>query len=387
MFSLVKDLPVMFGIITTTWFLVAIIVLMHLLKRTDISKQNKIVWVIVGLIPIFGIGAYSIANFRKNKFILITFVFAIIITISSVWYYGIYLQSPAKTDRTAEPGIGISADSLMNEFYTNEAAANKKYNNKLLEITGIIAKSENNPNTILFLKTNFQDGFVSANLKEKKSLPIGSTVTVKGIFTGFILGEIQLTEAVVLNPNTTPSNSPITTNKNPDTTVSKKDTIILPSVAKVFKSTTGSIRFFSKTPAEDIEATNKQLISSINASTGEIKFAALIKGFQFENQLMQKHFNEPDYLNSDSFPKSEFKGKIKNITSVDFTKNGTYAVTADGQLSIHGVTKKIEVAGQLIVNNGTINLKSIFKIHVQDYRIDGNDVADLLDVTVNCTYK
>ena len=387
MFSLVKDLPVMFGIITTTWFLVAIIVLMHLLKRTDISKQNKIVWVIVGLIPIFGIGAYSIANFRKNKFILITFVFAIIITISSVWYYAIYLQSPAKTDRTAEPGIGISADSLMNEFYTNEAAANKKYNNKLLEITGIIAKSENNPNTILFLKTNFQDGFVSANLKEKKSLPIGSTVTVKGIFTGFILGEIQLTEAVVLNPNTTPSNSPITTNKNPDTTVSKKDTIILPSVAKVFKSTTGSIRFFSKTPAEDIEATNKQLISSINASTGEIKFAALIKGFQFENQLMQKHFNEPDYLNSDSFPKSEFKGKIKNITSVDFTKNGTYAVTADGQLSIHGVTKKIEVAGQLIVNNGTINLKSIFKIHVQDYRIDGNDVADLLDVTVNCTYK
>jgi polyisoprenoid-binding protein YceI len=387
MFSLVKDLPVMFGIITTTWFLVAIIVLMHLLKRTDISKQNKIVWVIVGLIPIFGIGAYSIANFRKNKFILITFVFAIIITISSVWYYAIYLQSPAKTDRNAEPGIGISADSLMHEFLTNEAVANKKYNNKLLEITGIIAKSENNPNTILFLKTNFQDGFVSANLKEKKSLPIGSTVTVKGIFTGFILGEIQLTEAVVLNPNTTPSNSPITTNKNPDTTVSKKDTIILPSVAKVFKSTTGSIRFFSKTPAEDIEATNKQLISSINASTGEIKFAALIKGFQFENQLMQKHFNEPDYLNSDSFPKSEFKGKIKNITSVDFTKNGTYAVTADGQLSIHGVTKKIEVAGQLIVNNGTINLKSIFKIHVQDYRIDGNDVADLLDVTVNCTYK
>ena len=387
MFSLVKDLPVMFGIIFATWVAVAIIVLMHLLKRTDISKQNKIIWVIVGLIPIIGIGTYSVANFKKNKFILITFLLAIIISISSVWYYAIYLQSPAKTDRTTEAGIGISADSLMNEFYTNEEAANKKYNNKLLEVTGIIAKSENNTNTILFLKTNFQEGIVSANLKEKKSFSIGSLVTVKGIFTGFILGEIQLTEAIVLNSNIAPSNTPPTAKTNPDTTFSKKDTTTLPSATKVFKSTTGSIRFFSKTPAEDIEATNKQLISGINTSSGEIKFAALIKGFQFDNQLMQKHFNEPDYLNSDSFPKSEFKGKIKNITTVDFTKNGTYAVTADGQLSIHGVTKKIEVAGQLIINNATLTLNSIFKIHVQDYKIDGNDVADLLDVTVNCTYK
>lgn len=387
MFSLVKDLPVMFGIIFATWVAVAIIVLMHLLKRTDISKQNKIIWVIVGLIPIIGIGTYSVANFKKNKFILITFLLAIIISISSVWYYAIYLQSPAKTDRTTEAGFGISADSLMNEFYTNEEAANKKYNNKLLEVTGIIAKSENNTNTILFLKTNFQEGIVSANLKEKKSFSIGSLVTVKGIFTGFILGEIQLTEAIVLNSNIAASNTPTTANTNPDTTVSKKDTTTLPSATKVFKSTTGSIRFFSKTPAEDIEATNKQLISSINASTGEIKFAALIKGFQFDNQLMQKHFNEPDYLNSDSFPKSEFKGKIKNTASIDFTKNGTYTITADGQLSIHGVRNKIEVTGQLIINNGTINLKSIFKIHVQDYRIDGNDVAELLDVTVNCAYK
>lgn len=387
MFSLVKDLPVMFGIIATTWFVVAMIILMHLLKRTDISKQNKIVWIIVGLIPIVGIGAYSIANFKKNKFILITFLLAIVITIFSIWYYAIYLQSPAKTDRTSEAGIGISADSLMHEFLINEAAANKKYNNKLLEVTGIIAKSENNTNTILFLKTNFQDGIVSANLKEKKSLPIGSTVTVKGIFTGFILGEIQLTEAIVLNSNIAPSNTPTSANTNPDTIILKKDTTTLPSGAKIFKSTTGSIRFFSKTTAEDIEATNKQLISSINASTGEIKFAALIKGFQFDNQLMQKHFNEPDYLNSDSFPKSEFKGKIKNIASVDFTKNGTYAVTTVGQLSIHGVTKKIEVEGQLIINNGILNLRGIFKIHVQDYRIDGSDVAELLDITVNCTYK
>ena len=241
MFSLVKDLPVMFGIIFATWVAVAIIVLMHLLKRTDISKQNKIIWVIVGLIPIIGIGTYSVANFKKNKFILITFLLAIIISISSVWYYAIYLQSPAKTDRTTEAGFGISADSLMNEFYTNEEAANKKYNNKLLEVTGIIAKSENNTNTILFLKTNFQEGIVSANLKEKKSFSIGSLVTVKGIFTGFILGEIQLTEAIVLNSNIAASNTPTTANTNPDTTVSKKDTTTLPSATKVFKSTTGSI--------------------------------------------------------------------------------------------------------------------------------------------------
>jgi len=56
---------------------------------------------------------------------------------------------------------------------------------------------------------------------------------------------------------------------------------------------------------------------------------------------MQKHFNSDKYLNSDQFPKAEFKGTISNLSAVKFNTNGTYNATVNGSLTIHGVTKKL----------------------------------------------
>jgi len=49
----------------------------------------------------------------------------------------------------------------------------------------------------------------------------------------------------------------------------------------------------------------------------------LIKAFEFEKALMQEHVNE-NYMESDTYPKASFKGKIDNIAAVNFKKNGTY---------------------------------------------------------------
>ena len=59
---------------------------------------------------------------------------------------------------------------------------------------------------------------------------------------------------------------------------------------------------------------------------------------------MEEHFNE-NYMESDKIPKATFKGKITNLSSVDFTKNGTYDVTVEGDLTIHDVTNKISTKG------------------------------------------
>jgi polyisoprenoid-binding protein YceI len=102
---------------------------------------------------------------------------------------------------------------------------------------------------------------------------------------------------------------------------------------------------------------------------------------------MQKHFNEEDYLYSDKFPKSEYKGSITNFNTVTLNKDGNYPVTTKGSLTLHGVTKQITATGNLIVKGNQLKLNSVFKLHVQDYNIDGSDVAEQLEITIEANYQ
>jgi hypothetical protein len=144
--------------------------------------------------------------------------------------------------------------------------------------------------------------------------------------------------------------------------------IILAANAQKFMTKNGFISFFSHTPMEDIKADNNQVVGVLDISTGEVVFQALIKSFHFDRALMEEHFNE-NYMESDKIPKSVFKGKITNLASVDFTKNGTYNVTVDGDLTIHDVTNKISTTGTIEVISGGINANSKFNIVPEDYKI------------------
>src|SRR4051812_8786294 len=85
----------------------------------------------------------------------------------------------------------------------------------------------------------------------------------------------------------------------------------------------GKVSFFSKTDMENIEAVNTKGTSTLDTKTGQLEFAVLMKAFEFEKELMMEHFNE-NYVESDKFPKSVFKGTIDDISSVNFQKDGIY---------------------------------------------------------------
>ena len=130
----------------------------------------------------------------------------------------------------------------------------------------------------------------------------------------------------------------------------------------------GYIGFFSHTPMEDIKADNNQVASVLDISSGDLVFQVLVKSFHFDRALMEEHFNE-NYMESDKVPKASFKGKITNLSVIDFKKNGTYNVTVEGDLTIHDVTNKIKVEGTLEVVSGGINANSKFGIIPEDYKI------------------
>jgi polyisoprenoid-binding protein YceI len=131
---------------------------------------------------------------------------------------------------------------------------------------------------------------------------------------------------------------------------------------------TGRITFYSDAPLEDIEAANKTASAVLDAKTGQLQFAVLMKGFEFKKALMQEHFNE-NYVESHKYPKAEFRGNISNNHEVNYAKEGTYPAKVKGQLVLHGVSRDIEVPATLQVQGGKIDGKATFPVRVADYNI------------------
>jgi hypothetical protein len=160
--------------------------------------------------------------------------------------------------------------------------------------------------------------------------------------------------------------------------------------AQKYMTKNGYIGFFSHTPAEDIKADNNQVASVIDASSGEIVFQVLIKSFHFPKTLMEEHFNE-NYMESDKFPKASFKGKITNLASVDFKKNGTNEVIVEGDLTIRDATKRMTAKGTIEIVTGGLNANTKFIISPEDFNIKipsvvRENIAKAIEVTVSMKY-
>jgi polyisoprenoid-binding protein YceI len=144
--------------------------------------------------------------------------------------------------------------------------------------------------------------------------------------------------------------------------------LFLSGFSQKYMTKNGYIGFYSHTPIEDIKADNNQVASVLDISTGEMVFQTLIKSFRFEKALMEEHFNE-NYMESEKYPKATFKGKITNLSAVNFSKNGVYDAVVGGDLTIHNVTNKISTKGTIEIVTGGINATSKFSIVPEDYKI------------------
>jgi polyisoprenoid-binding protein YceI len=151
------------------------------------------------------------------------------------------------------------------------------------------------------------------------------------------------------------------------------------------------ISFFSSTPMEDIEAQNSKATSVIDAKTGKIEFAALMKAFKFKKALMEEHFNE-NYVESAKYPKAVFAGTISNLQDINFQKDGTYKANIKGNLTLHGVTKELEAPATITVQGGIVKGTSTFNITPEDYNIAipklvREKIAKQIKVTINANYQ
>ena len=151
----------------------------------------------------------------------------------------------------------------------------------------------------------------------------------------------------------------------------------------------GHISFVSDAPLELIKASNEKLTGVLNANDRSFSFRVLIKDFEgFNSSLQRVHFNE-DYLETELFPNSTFKGRI--IEEINLSIPGEYKIRAKGKLNIHGVEIDRIVRCDLIVKNKQIDVNATFTVFIADHNISipsilNQKIAKEIKVDVEFTF-
>lgn len=168
-------------------------------------------------------------------------------------------------------------------------------------------------------------------------------------------------------------------------------TVLSARAQPVYMSKSAVISFFAGTAVEDIDATNEKALSFFNTETGEVVISIPNKDFHFRRSLMEEHFNE-NYMETGKFPKSEFKGKINNIKSFNFTEAGPFQVSVTGQLNIHGVSKERTIDVTVRKEGNRLIAETKFKVQLEDHKIDRpkilwEKIAESVEVNANLAYE
>ena len=138
-----------------------------------------------------------------------------------------------------------------------------------------------------------------------------------------------------------------------------------------------TIEFYSYALLEDIQAINTESIGAIDLESKEFIIKIPVSAFEFPNKLMQKHFND-SYLETDKYPECIFKGTIDEDI-------------ASGEITLHGVTKEIQIPAVITEEGDKIKINTKFKIALKDHKIKiprllFQNIAEEIEVKVSSTF-
>lgn len=153
------------------------------------------------------------------------------------------------------------------------------------------------------------------------------------------------------------------------------------------RSESGYVRFFSDALIEDISADNRKATAIFNPENGEGVFLIPISGFEFRKSLMKDHFNE-NYMESEKYPEAHFQGKISGYSP----GTASSKALAEGEMTIHGITKRVRIPGTISQQGGKLILEAVFPVILKDYQVEiprlmFQNIAEEVEVTVKFEFK
>ena len=150
-----------------------------------------------------------------------------------------------------------------------------------------------------------------------------------------------------------------------------------------FYTKEGNLAFeASASSFEPVAAAHNDATAVLDVTTGKLAVLALIRGFRFENSLMEEHFNE-NYIESATFPKATFRGELIGFDN-SFENENTLAVK--GKLAIREKTVDVQTKATLVKEKDCIILTTVFEVKPEDFDIEipkvvGDKIAKTIKIS------
>lgn len=153
----------------------------------------------------------------------------------------------------------------------------------------------------------------------------------------------------------------------------------------------GNVTFISVAPLETIKASSSELTGIMNTSEATFAFSFHVNSFQgFNSPLQKEHFCE-HYLETESYPKATFVGKL--IGKLDLDAPAQQSIIAKGKFTMKGITKILSIPVEIEIEpKGLINSEAEFEIFLSDFDINipiilDAKIARIIKVSVAVTFS
>lgn len=145
-----------------------------------------------------------------RKTILYVVVIAVVAGAGIAYYL---FNKPQRTANDEKPFAVLTTDQLYQEFVANDTLAYQKYQGKVLQISGVMGKTDVDASgyKVVHLNTENSDVNVVVTLMKDATVAshVGDEISVKGICNGstietmldMLMGDIQLNQGVVIEKN------------------------------------------------------------------------------------------------------------------------------------------------------------------------------------------
>lgn len=125
-------------------------------------------------------------------------VVLLVLVLAGALVYCFVINKPHK-DVNDEKAVNIDAVALFTEYSVNEQAANARYLNKAIEVSGTIATVDENQDKQKYIILQTEDplnGIMCTMRSNDFTAKTGDKVAVRGFCSGFV-GDVKLTDCVL----------------------------------------------------------------------------------------------------------------------------------------------------------------------------------------------
>jgi tRNA_anti-like len=133
---------------------------------------------------------------QMKRYLYVALVFAILAAVYGYYEY----NRPVKGIENEKPDIVVEAAALLTEFESDETNANKKYFDKIVEVSGTVAKvSTVDGKKSIYLNAGSDLSFIICELEntsDADKISVGQQTSIKGKCTGF-LSDVILVQSVI----------------------------------------------------------------------------------------------------------------------------------------------------------------------------------------------